>query len=78
MGKLGDTIKVQKALGAVFMNHQKLPGFISDVRGKGICEGTEIAIAVRYPDGTEYKTGLRVKQSDIDALADLKGMSPTE
>lgn len=76
MSKIGDTMKVQKALGTVFMNHQKLPGFINDVKNKGMCEGMEIAVAIRYPDGTEHKTGIRVKQSDIDALSELKGMNP--
>lgn len=76
MSKLGDTMKMQKALGTVFMNHQKLPGFINDVKNKGFCEGMEIAVAIRYPDGTEYKSGIRVKQSDIDALSELKGMGP--
>lgn len=78
MSKIGDKFKMQKALASVFMNHQKLPGFINDVKNKGMCEGMEVAVAIRYPDGTEYKTGIRVKQSDIDALEELKGMAPND
>ena len=33
--------------------HPKMPGFINEVKYKGFCEGQEIAIAIRYPDGTE-------------------------
>ena len=46
-------------------NHPKVPAFISNVGSKGFCENQEIAIAIRYPDGTEYKTGIRVRQSDL-------------
>ena len=49
-------------------NHPKVPAFIQNVRRKGFCEGMEIAVAVRYPDGTEYKAGIRVKESDLELL----------
>ena len=57
-------------------NHPKLQQFLNDVQSKGFCEKQEIAVAVRYPDGTEYKTGIRVTQSDLEllnALKDLRG-----
>ena len=56
------------------MTHPKMPGFINNVKYKGFCEGQEIAIAIRYPDGTEYKTGIRVQASDLELLETLKSM----
>ena len=46
-------------------NHTKVPEFLQNVSSKGYCENQEIAIAIRYPDGTEYKTGVRLRQSDL-------------
>lgn len=54
--------------------HPKMPGFINEVRSKGFCEGQEIAIAIRYPDGTECKTGIRVQASDLEMLNALKAL----
>jgi len=64
------------ALDSISSAHPKLPGFIQDVRSKGFEAGQEIAVAVRYPDGTEYKCGIRVQPSDLEALETLKGMKP--
>ena len=57
-------------------NHPKVPEFIEEVRQKGACEGQEIAIAIRYPDGTEIKTGIRVQDSDLEFLETLKSILP--
>lgn len=53
-------------------NHPKVPVFMEQVQQKGYCEGMEIAIAVRYPDGEQYKAGIRVRQSDLEMLELLK------
>lgn len=57
-------------------NHPKVDEFRRSVGSKGFCEGQEIAVAVRYPDGTEYKTGIRLRQSDlafIEAIRNITG-----
>ena len=41
---------------------------------KGFCEGQEIAVAIRYPDGSEFKTGIRVRAEDLALLEMLKGL----
>ena len=56
-------------------NHPKVQPFIDNVKTKGFCQGQEIAIAVRYPDGTEYRTGIRVTDEDLDLLNMLKSMT---
>ena len=53
-------------------NHPRVPEALAQVRGKGFCEGQEIAIAIRYPDGTEVKTGIRLKESDLQLFDTIK------
>lgn len=67
--------KIKQMWGTFCANHPKVPGFIAGVKASGFCEGQEIAIAIRYPDGTEYKTGIRVQASDLELLNALKSMS---
>lgn len=67
-------MKAKEAKATFMANHPKLEGFMDDVSSKGFCENQEIAIAVRYPDGTEYKTGIRVTESDLQLLNMLKNL----
>ena len=53
-------------------NHPKVPAFIDAVQEKGYCEGMEIAVAVRYPDGAEHKAGIRVTREDLELLNMLR------
>ncbi len=55
-------------------NHPKVPAFVSDLKAKGFCAGQEIAVAVRYPDGSEVKTGIRVTESDLELLRTLASL----
>ena len=66
--------KVMQAKDTFMAGHPKLDAFLNDVQAKGFCEQQEIAVAVRYPDGTEYKTGIRVTQSDLELLNALKNL----
>lgn len=68
----GDKLKLAAIFEKVCRNHPKLPAFIQGVKGKGVQEGMEIAVAVRYPDGSEYKAGIRVTASDLEQLEKLK------
>lgn len=66
--------KAMQAKDKFMRNHPKVETFLNNVQTKGFCENQEIAIAVRYPDGTEYKTGIRVTQSDLELLNVLKNL----
>lgn len=55
-------------------NHPKFPVFLGNVKAKGAEENMEVAIAIRYPDGTEYKTGIRVQSSDVEFIKSLSSM----
>ena len=69
---LGALFQMKQAWGTFAANHPKVPDFAAQIKNKGFCEVQEIAVAVRYPDGTEYKTGIRLKASDLELLNSLK------
>jgi hypothetical protein len=54
------------------VNHPQVQPFLDDVNRREPEVGQEVAIAVRYPDGTEYKTGVRVTEGDLDLLNTLR------
>ena len=70
--------KLKQAWETFTRNHPKVPPFISGVQSKGAAEGMEIAVAVRYPDGTEFKTGVRLTASDMEALRELGAIDPAD
>ncbi len=65
---------MRQAMNAFRANHPKVQPFIDGIQQKGFCEGMEIAIAVRYPDGEVRKNGIRVTASDLELLNTLKGL----
>lgn len=71
---LGALFKMKQSWEVFTKNHPRVPAFLSQVGSKGACENMEIAVAVRYPDGTEFKTGIRVVPSDLQLLDTLKNL----
>ena len=69
---IGAMFKARESWAKFTANHPRVPAFLDSVRNKGFTEDQEIAIAVRYPDGTEFKTGIRVQKSDLEILDLLK------
>ncbi len=66
--RIKDHLKVFKG------NH---PGFVPEMKkvfDKGFTEDQELAIAVRYPDGTEIKAGIRIKETDLPFLYTVKDL----
>ncbi len=53
-------------------NHPTVQPFIDNLNSRDPEPGQEVAIAVRYPDGTEYKTGVKVTEDDLQLLNLLK------
>ncbi len=70
--------KLKQAWETFTRNHPKVPPFVSGIQSKGAVEGMEIAVAVRYPDGTEYKTGVRLNDSDMEILRDMGAINPSD
>ena len=55
-------------------NHPNILPFLRDVLKRGVREDMQLEIIVHYPDGTDMKSGIRLKQSDIaffETLQDL-------
>ncbi len=55
-------------------NHPNIVPFLRDVVKKGIREDMQFEVIVHYPDGTDMRSGIRLKQSDValfEALQEL-------
>lgn len=56
--------------------HPKFPAFLRDVYTTGLRENTVIDIKITTPEGREILSNLRVRREDLEALEQLKSMSP--
>ena len=56
-------------------NHPQVQPFLDNVNSREPEVGQEVAIAVRYPDGTEYKTGVRITEGDLELLYSLRELA---
>lgn len=75
MFNFGEVLTIKQDLKAFEARHPKASEFFNDVKAKTPVEGQEIAIAVRYPDGTEYKAGIKVTAEDLVLLNKLISLS---
>lgn len=55
--------------------HPKFVAFFSALMKQGINEGTVIEITVTKPDGTTMTGNMRVQQSDLELMEELKNLS---
>ena len=55
MNKFDMLLKGKQAWESFCQNHPQFPAFLQDVKAKGIVEGTDVTIAVTYPDGQTKK-----------------------
>ena len=69
---LSTLMKLRQAWNTFSANHPKVPPFLKAVKNRPFVPGTEIAVAIRYPDGTEAKTGIRVQPADLELLNSLR------
>lgn len=72
--QLNEMWKAKQAWDDFRRNHPQFPAFMQDVNAKGITEGTDILIAVTFPDGEKMKAGLHVKPEDLELLEFLRQM----
>ena len=68
---IGSLMKLGSAWNTFKSNHPRFPSFLAAIKDKGISEGMTIDITVNYPDGTSLKSGIKVRQSDLDLLGTL-------
>lgn len=70
--QLGDMFKAKQAWDTFRRNHPQFPAFLQDVGAKGVTEGTDVLIAVTFPDGEKKRAGIHVKADDLALLELLR------
>lgn len=75
MINVGNMLKITNAWNIFKKNHPKFPAFCKAVSKKGIQENCVIEIAVITPEGERLETNLKVRQSDLELLEQLKDMA---
>ncbi len=65
-------MKIMNAKNKFNANHPKFGAFLNAAFAGGIQEETIIEMKVTKPDGTEMTTNLKVKQSDLELLQQLR------
>ncbi len=65
-------MKIMSAKNKFTNNHPKFEAFVRDVVGQGIEEGTIIEITVQKPEREPVTTNLKVQQSDLELMEELK------
>lgn len=67
--------KLKKQLDIFRQNHPKLPAFLNAVNKNALQKDTIIEISVTSPDGKNYVTNLKLKESDLDFLTELQKLN---
>ena len=65
-------MKIMNAKNKFHAGHPKFGAFLNAAFAGGIQEGTIIEMKVTKPDGTEMTTNLKIKQSDLELLQELR------
>lgn len=65
-------MKIMNAKNQFDANHPKFGAFLKAAFAGGIQEGTIIEMKVTKPDGETMTTNLKVKQSDLELLQELR------
>lgn len=68
-------MKIMNAKNKFTENHPKFVAFLNAVFSTGITEGTIIEITVTKPGEEAITTNMKVKQSDLDLLHELKDIA---
>ena len=65
-------MKIMNAKTKFNASHPTFGAFLNAAFAGGIQEGTIIEMKVTKPDGTEMTTNLKIKQSDLELLQELR------
>lgn len=68
-------MKIMNAKNKFTENHPKFSAFLNAVFSAGIVEDTVIEITVTRPGEDPITTNMKVKQSDLDLLNELKDIT---
>lgn len=67
-------MKIMSAKNKFTNNHPKFEAFVRAVFGQGIEEGTIIEITVQKPEKESLTTNIKIQQSDLELMEELKAM----
>lgn len=68
-------MKVMNAKNKFEQNHPKFAAFFQRVLAQGVSDGDIIAITVTKADGAEITANMRVTQSDLELVEELKSLA---
>lgn len=68
-------MKIMNAKNQFTSNHPKFVAFLNAMFSRGIEAGTVIELTVTRPGEAPVTTNIRVQQSDLDLLQELKNLS---
>lgn len=68
-------IKIMNAKNKFTENHPKFVAFLNTIFSTGVTEGTVIEITVTRPGEEPITTNMKVKQSDLDLMNELKDLA---
>lgn len=68
-------MKIMEAKNKFTANHPKFAAFLNAVFSREMTEGTIIEITVTRPGEEPMTTNMRVQQSDLDLLGELKELA---
>jgi hypothetical protein len=71
---MGNIMKLMNFQSQFAQTHPKFAAFFQKVLAQGIEEGCVIEITVTKPDGTTATGNMRVQQSDLEMLRELKNL----
>ncbi len=72
----GSVMKMMNAWNKFTETHPKFAAFFPAVFSAGITEGTVIEITVKKPGEEPLTTNMKVQQSDLDLLNELRDIRP--
>lgn len=67
-------VKLMSAKAQFKRNHPKFSAFVKTVFSRPIEEGTVIEISVTRPEGEHVTANIKIQQSDLELLAEMKEM----
>lgn len=70
----GMMFKMQGLFMKFTKNHPKFPAFLKAIQSNGLKVDTIIDIKISYPDGKTVDSNLKICQSDLDIIDELKKM----
>lgn len=68
-------MRLMNAKNKFAQTHPKFTSFVSNIFGRGIEEGTIIEVTVTRPGERPVTANIKVQQSDLELLQELKALS---